>query len=129
MLKISNPGTVAPPVGAYSHSVEIPPNARWLYLSGTIGVDENGNTPDGFEAQHEQIWRNTLKLLEHAGMGPEDIVRLNVYTTDASGIRFLRPHREKYIGQRPMPASTWVVVSQLAQPQWVVEMETVAAKV
>ncbi len=28
-----------------------------------------------------------------------------------------------------IPASTWVVVSCLANPAWVVEMETVAAKV
>lgn len=91
-------------------------------------MDRNGNTPDGFEAQHDQIWRNTLELLAHAGMGPEDIVRLNVYSTDPTGTRFLRPHREKYIGQRPMPPATWVIVAQLGRPEWVVEMETIAAK-
>ena len=38
MLVTRSPETVAPPGGLYSHSVEIPPNARWLYLAGQIGV-------------------------------------------------------------------------------------------
>ena len=61
-------------------------------------------------------------------MGPENIVRLNVYSTDPAGLKFLRMHREKYLRPGHIPASTWVVVSQLANPKWVVEMETIAAK-
>jgi len=63
-----------------------------------------------------------------AGMGPEDIVRLTVYSTDPDGLKFVRAHREKYLKPHHTPASTWVVVSRLANPKWVVEMETVAAK-
>jgi len=61
-------------------------------------------------------------------MGPENIVRLNVYSTDPEGLKFVRAHREKYLKPDHIPASTWVVVSRLANPAWVVEMETVAAK-
>lgn len=128
MLKTRNPKTVAPPQALYSHSVEVPPNARWLYLAGQVGVKPDGSVPDGFEAQHEVIWQNTLAILADAGMGPENIVRLNVYSTDPDGLKFLRPHREKYLNPGHTPASTWVVVSRLAQPKWVVEMETIAAK-
>ena len=85
--------------------------------------------PEGFEAQHDQIWQNTLAILADAGMGPENIVRLNVYSTDPEGLKFLKVHREKYLKPHHIPASTWVVVSRLANPAWVVEMETVAAKV
>jgi enamine deaminase RidA (YjgF/YER057c/UK114 family) len=128
MLKTNNPKSVAPPVGIYSHSVEVPPNARWLYTAGQVGIRPDGSLPQGFEAQHEQIWQNTLAILADAGMGAENIVRLNVYSTDPEGLKFLKVHREKYLKPGHVPASTWVVVSRLANPAWVVEMETIAAK-
>ena len=128
MLKTSNPPTIAPPAALYSHSVEVPPNARWLFIAGQVGLRPDGTLAEGFEAQHDRIWQNTLAILAHAGMGPEHLVRLNVYSTDPDGLRYLRPHREKYLRPGHVPASTWVVVSRLAQPGWLVEMESVAAK-
>jgi enamine deaminase RidA (YjgF/YER057c/UK114 family) len=128
MLKARNPLQVAPPAGVYSHSVEVPPNARWLVTAGQVGVRPDGTIPEGFEAQHDQIWQNTLAILADAGMGPEDIVRLNVYSTDPAGLQFLKAHREKYLRPGHVPASTWVVINQLANPKWLVEMETIAAK-
>jgi enamine deaminase RidA (YjgF/YER057c/UK114 family) len=61
-------------------------------------------------------------------MGPEDIVRLNVYSTDPDGLNHVMARREKYLKPRHTPASTWVLVAGLANPKWLVEMETVAAK-
>ena len=112
----------------YSHSVEVPPNARWLVTAGQVGITPEGEVPEGFEAQHDLIWQNTLKVLADAGFGPEHIVRLNVYSTDPDGLKHMKGHREKYLAPGHVPASTWVVVSQLASPKWVVEMETLAAK-
>jgi len=39
------PTNVAPPMSAakYSHSVEVPPNARWLYVSGQLGARPDGS--------------------------------------------------------------------------------------
>jgi enamine deaminase RidA (YjgF/YER057c/UK114 family) len=129
MFKVRNPATIAPPVGAYSHSVEIPAGARILSIAGQAGIRPDGTLPESFEEQHEEIWKNTLAILEDAGMGPENLVHLNVYSTDASGIRFLAPHRKKYLPEGYLTTSTWVVVSALANPNWVVEMEAIAAKV
>jgi enamine deaminase RidA (YjgF/YER057c/UK114 family) len=69
-----------------------------------------------------------LAILADAGMGPENIVRLNVYSTGPDGLKYVKPHRENYLKSGHVPASTWVVISRLANPQWVVEMETMAAK-
>lgn len=129
MLIRSNPKTIAPPAGAYSHSVQIPANARCLSIAGQGGVRLDGTVAEGFEAQHDQIWQNTLAILAAANMGPEDLVHLNVYSTDPAGLKYLAPHRRKYLHPDHTPSSTWVVVSGLAFPSWVVEMEAFAAKV
>ena len=70
-----------------------------------------------------------LAILAEANMGPENLVHLNVYSTDANAIRFVGPHQKKYLPEGYLPTSTWVVVSALANPNWVVEMEALAAKV
>ena len=128
MFKITNPGTIAPPVGAYSHGIEIPANARWLSIAGQAGIRPDGSLPESFEDQHDQVWQNTLAILSAAGMGPENIVHLNVYSTDPAGLKFLAIHQKKYLPTGYLPTSTWVVVSGLANPKWVVEMEALAAK-
>jgi 2-iminobutanoate/2-iminopropanoate deaminase len=128
LLKCTNPSTVASPVGAYSHSVEVPANARWLSIAGQVGVRPDGTLAEGFEDQHDQIWQNTLAILAAANMGPENIVHLNVYSTDPAGLKFLAIHRKKYLPVGYLPSSTWVVVSGLANPKWLVEMEALAAK-
>jgi 2-iminobutanoate/2-iminopropanoate deaminase len=128
MLTVKNPPSVAAPAGFYSHSIEIPANARWLVTAGQVGIRPDGSLPEGFEAQHDQVWQNTVAILNDSGFGVEDIVRLNVYSTDPSGLKFLTTHREKYLSPDHIPTSTWVVISQLANPDWVVEMETIAAK-
>ena len=46
MLKTYDPQTVAPPFSRYSHGVEAPTGARWLYISGQVGV-----TPEGKVAE------------------------------------------------------------------------------
>ncbi len=93
----------------YSHSVEIPPNARWLYTAmARPAVNPTGTLAEGFEAQHDQIWQNTLAILADAGMGPEDIVRLNVYSTDPEGLKFLKIHRTRVSQARPCRASILV---------------------
>jgi len=33
-----NPSTIAPPGGRYTHAIEVPPGARWLVVSGQVGV-------------------------------------------------------------------------------------------
>ncbi len=128
MLKVRNPDGIAPPVGAYSHSVEIPANSRLLTIAGQVGITPEGALAEGFEAQHDQIWQNVLAILKAANMGPENLAHLNVYSTDPDGLKFLAIHRKKYLDPNHTPTSTWVVVRNLARPEWLVEMDALAAK-
>lgn len=128
MLIRRNPTTIAAPLGIYCHSVEIPPNSRCLSIAGQIGVRPDGTLAEGFEAQHDQIWQNTLSILAAANMGPEHLVHLNVFSTDSAGLKYLDVHRKKYLHPDHTPTSTWVVVVGLASPAFLVEMEAFAAK-
>ena len=128
MLTIRNPQTIAPPAALYSHSVEIPPNARWLYLAGQVGVKPDGTIPESLEEQDEQIWKNVICVLEDAGFCVEDIVKLNVLSTDPDGKSTHMKHRAKYLNDDHIPASTWANISSLATPQILIELEVIAAK-
>jgi len=127
MLKVVSPATIAPPVSNFSHAVEVPPNARWLYISGQVGVDPDGAMAEGTEAQAERAWANLIAILREAGMGPEHLVRTNAYIIDEGDVGLLRAVRGKYLDGHE-PASTACVVSALASPDWRFEIEAVAAK-
>ena len=123
-LKIHNPQT---PLANYSHGIEVPPNARWLHISGQVAVDKDGNTPEGFEKQVELVFANLRAVLETAGMTPRDLVKVNVYLLRPEDIPALRTARDAFQGDA-RPASTLVIVSRLVRPEWLVEIEAVAAQ-
>ncbi len=127
MNRTRNAAAVAAPSGRYSHSVEVPPNARWLYISGQIGTAPDGSVPTGIVAQTENCWRNIKAILADAGMDVGDIVKVTIFLTREEDIAAYREARDRIIGEA-RPASTLVVVSRLVRPEWLVEVEAVAAK-
>lgn len=127
MLKVHNPDTVSPPASLYSHGIEVPPNARWLYTAGQIGQRPDGSMAEGFAAQCEQAWRNVIEILHAADMDIPDLVRVNAYMTDESQVAAFRDVRVPILGET-RTAFTIVVVEALASPDWLIEIEAVAAK-
>ena len=127
MNRTRNPAAVAPPVGKYSHSVEVPPNARWLYISGQVGIAPDGTTPPGIAAQAENCWRNIQAILADGGMTVTDIVKVTVFLTREGDIPAYREARDRAIGEA-RPASTLLVISRLASPDFLIEIEAVAAR-
>lgn len=121
-----NPHTVAPPFGPYSHAIEIPGGSRLLYISGEVGVQPNGVVPDGIEAQAECVWKNILAILEDAGMGVGDLVKITTYLTRTEDIAAAGAARATYFGDA-RPASATVIVAALVKPEWRIEIEAVAA--
>lgn len=126
MLKRHSPGTVAPPLSRYSHAVEAPAGARWLHVSGQVGIRPDGTLAEGVEAQMEQAFQNVLEILHHAGMDKHDLVKLTVFVLDAQQIGAFRTVRDRMILPAE-PASTLLVVAGLARPDFLVEIEAVAA--
>jgi 2-iminobutanoate/2-iminopropanoate deaminase len=126
MLKRHNPTTVAPPFSRYSHGVAAPANARWLHVSGQVGVTPEGKVADGAEAQIEQAWRNVLSVLAAAGMGPHDLVKVTTFLIDRADLPMARAMRDRML-EGAAPASTLIFVAGLASPDWLVEVEAIAA--
>ena len=124
---VRNPATIAPPSGRYSHAVELPANARMVFASGQVGVDKNGKAGATIEKQCEYAWKNVMAILKDARMGPADLVRIQVFLTDPRFIPVYRAVRDRFIGPVP-PASTLLIVSALADPALLVEIEAIAAK-
>ena len=129
MLKRHNPATVVEAFGGgYSQALEIPAGARLLFTAGQVGVAPDGSTADGFAAQADQTWANILALLAEGGMGVEDIVKITGYIVGHENFPAYAAARKKALGGI-RPASTAIIVPALALPEWLVEIEAVAAKV
>ena len=127
MLVKRNPTTVPPSLSAYSLAVEAPPGSRWLHISGQVGVAPDGTLAEGARAQMEQTWCNLLAILADAGMAPEDLVKVTAYLTRAEDTPLYREVRDAML-KGAEPASTLVIVAGLAHPDWLVEIEVVAAR-
>ena len=127
MHQAYNPSTIAPPLGKYSHAIDVPPNARWLHVSGQVGVRSDGSIADSFEEQADCAWRNLMAILADANMRPEHIVKYTTFITSPDYISPFRAVRDRYINEL-RPASTLLVISGLAAPELLIEIELIAAK-
>ena len=128
MHKRHNPDTVVEAFGkGYSQAMEIDPNKRWLFTAGQVGVAPDGNTLDSIEGQVAQTWANIIALLNEGGMGIDDIVKITGYIVGKENFSAYAAGRKKALGEA-RPASTAIIVPALAMPEWVVEIEVIAAK-
>ena len=127
MNKPHTPRGVAAPAAPYVHGMEVPPNARWLFVSGQVGVHPDGRPGADAREQAELAWRNIAAILESAGMAPADIVKVTTYATDAGQIPVLREVRERVLAGH-LPASTLLIISGLARPEFLLEIEVYAAR-
>jgi enamine deaminase RidA (YjgF/YER057c/UK114 family) len=125
-MKIHNPPSVAPGTG-YSHGIELPPNARLLYLAGQLGVAADGKMAPDIREQATQAWRNLGAVLQAADMGYESLVKLTHFLVRREDIAVYREVRAQFLGKHA-PASTLLVISALARPDALIEVEAVAAK-
>ena len=127
MNSFVNPAEICPPFNnVYSHGGVIPPDSRVLHAAGQIGVRPDGTVPASIEEQAEQIWQNLLAILRGANMSVTDIVKINAYVVGAENYPAFAAARSRHLGTHK-PASTAVCVASLLRPEWLLEVELVAA--
>jgi enamine deaminase RidA (YjgF/YER057c/UK114 family) len=125
-----SPKTLMPPVG-YSHIAKS--NGLPLaYIAGQVSCDVSGALvgEGNFRAQVEQTFTNLKIAVEAAGGAMNRILKLNYYCVDSVDPKeqvAIRDVRDKCVSVDHPPASTFVVVSRLARPGWLIEIEAVVA--
>ena len=77
-------------------------------------------------AQAEICFENIRTILAEAGLGLADIVRINAFVTEREHMKEYMAVRDRYVSDPP-PASTLVIVSGFTRPEFLVEVEVVAA--
>jgi enamine deaminase RidA (YjgF/YER057c/UK114 family) len=99
-----------------------------VFVRGQVGQDLASSAsvaPGDPAGQAEQAMANVRELLEEAGAGLGDICKLTIYLTDPR-------YREPVYGavgrwlKGVFPVSTGLVVSALARPEWLVEIDVIA---
>ncbi|MBV9944844.1 MAG: RidA family protein [Solirubrobacterales bacterium] len=99
-----------------------------VFLRGQVGQDLDTAQSVGIgdpAAQAEQAMRNVEQLLAEAGARLEEICKIVIYLTD---IRYREPVY-RVVGRRLKgvhPVSTGLVVTALARPEWLVEIDVTA---
>lgn len=121
------PASIRPPFANYAHAVEVAAGSRLLFVSGQLGVGPDDVAPEGAEAQARLCFANIAAILSEAGMEMRDVVRLNAYVAGREHLAGYMKARDAAVGDPP-PASTLMVVSGFARPEFVVEIEAVAAR-
>ena len=97
-----------------------------LTVSGQTGSLPDGSLAGDSAAQMEECWRRIFEVLRSAGMDRTDIVKVTVFLTDPGDVGLYRDIRDRHL-EGHEAASTLLIVSGLAAPEWTVEIEVVAA--
>jgi enamine deaminase RidA (YjgF/YER057c/UK114 family) len=99
-----------------------------VFVRGQVGQDLNTSASVAIgdpSDQTDQAMRNIKTLLEEAGAKLEDICKITIYITDPR----YREAVYRKIGEHlkgVFPISTGLVVSALARPEWLVEVDVIA---
>ncbi|TPJ80041.1 RidA family protein [Mesorhizobium sp. B2-6-2] len=126
MLKYLAPKSIKPPFARYSHGVEIPAGKRLVLCSGQLGIGPDDAVPDDAGAQTELCFKNIAAILSEAGLTLNDIVRINAFVIGREHLQAYMDVRNRLFSD-PAPASTLMIVSGFARPEFKVEVEVLAA--
>ena len=113
-----------PPSRGYSQVVKA---GSTVYIAGQVGITIDGSvaSKDDASAQARQIWHNLEAAVTSAGGTLENIVKTTTYVTDIGHAAAARQVRGELFPTNP-PTSTLLVVSQLASPDYLMEIEAIA---
>ena len=118
-----NPPGMHTPNG-YSHVVK---TGDTIYLAGQVPIAPNGSLVGvgNPSAQAEQIYQNLENALAAVGATLSDVVKTTTYIINPAYVEAVRESRLRYFKENP-PASTLLVISQLARPEFLMEVEAIA---
>ena len=126
-IRVIQPDTVHDTTAyAYSHAVRM---GDLIFVAGEVARDRNGDLvgKGDVRAQTEQVFENLKAVLEAAGSGLDKVGKVTVLTTSLEYRPVIHEIRTRVFQEAGhLPASTLAVVTSLADPDWLVEIEAVA---
>lgn len=128
-IKRTNPPGILTPRG-YTHVVSVS-GGRTVYISGQISANAKGEVvgKGDIKAQTAQVFENLKVALAAAGAGPKDVVKITFFVVNLKpeDLPAIRGVRDAFFANLEPPASTLVGVTALAGPDWLIEVEAIAA--
>jgi len=125
-----NPDSLFPSLPHGFSQIVVASGKRMVFISGQTAWDERKNILGGDSVlqQARQAFRNVEKAMQAAGGTLKDVVALRIYVVDYQaecGTAVGTALRECFSSENP-PASTWIGVSALADPEFLIEIEATA---
>ena len=119
--------TLGKPTGSsYSAGISVPAG-RLVFISGIVAMDENGEViaPGDMEAQTRHVFDRMGELLQEAGAGFQDVVKITTFVTDMSQYAGFSKVRGE-VFRNGYPASATVGANALVKDGLLVEVEAIA---
>ena len=126
-MKILDPETVVKPASNYAQGVVHGAGAERIVISGQLGLRPDGTLEVGLEAQMERAWSNVFAVMAAGGFAREHLLRATIYVTVAGQVAVYRKIRDRML-QGHRCANTYLEISALAAPEFLVEIEAEAVK-
>jgi enamine deaminase RidA (YjgF/YER057c/UK114 family) len=127
MIRFSNPPGAVQPPSRYSQIAVVPAGGDYVFLSGQIGIREDGSIPSDVVEQIELTWRHIETLLGAEGLTLADVVKVNGFLTSIDHVAAYKQVRDRLMPEPP-PASTVVLVSGFVAPGLLVEIDVIAVR-
>ena len=125
-MRALSPSSIKPPFARYSHGIAVPAGHRLVFTSGQLGIAADDTVPADCEAQADLCFANLAAILSEDGMTLADVIRINAWVTGREHLQGYMRSRDRQFPGTP-PASTLMIVSGFARPEFLVEIEVVAA--
>jgi len=131
-ITISNPDTLAKPLGPYSHIARVKAS-ELVFIAGQVAVDKTGKLVgvDDFDAQCGQTFANLAAALESVGGGWGNVVQFTTYLVHAQDIAKFMVYRGReflrLFPNRAYPPNTLLIVDRLVQESLLIEVQALAA--
>ncbi len=127
MFKHLNPPSLHPPFARYVHGIVVPAGADMIFCSGQLGIGLDKTIPPDVEGQAALCFEAIAAILAEGGMDLACLVRINAFVSAREHLGGYMAVRDRFV-PAPPPASTLMIVSGFARPEFVVEVEAVAAR-
>jgi enamine deaminase RidA (YjgF/YER057c/UK114 family) len=114
---------------AFTNVIVVTGPVKTIYIGGQDAVDASGQIvgKGDIKAQTEQVMRNIQAALEAAGASLEHVVKWNVYLVQGQPLQPGFEVFQRVWGNRPNPPTiTMAFVAELANPDFLVEIDAVA---